>query len=135
MKKGFSLLELIFAIVVIGVIASFAVPKFLDTRDSAVISTLKRDISTIISSVQAYHLSEGDIANIKDAVTLNSENWTIDSENTKKIIDSNECLTFEVKTNTSNEKVLALTINQDASAEICSKLKDNGIETQEYQLM
>ncbi|MEZ4693279.1 MAG: type II secretion system protein [Aliarcobacter sp.] len=33
MKNGFFLLELIFAIVILGIIASFAVPKYLDTKD------------------------------------------------------------------------------------------------------
>ena len=46
MKSAFSLLELIFAIVILGIIASFAVPKLMDTKDSALISTIKRDINT-----------------------------------------------------------------------------------------
>ena len=44
MKFAFSLLELIFVIVVLGIIASFAIPKFIDTKDSALVSTIKRDI-------------------------------------------------------------------------------------------
>ncbi|WP_323595665.1 prepilin-type N-terminal cleavage/methylation domain-containing protein [Aliarcobacter butzleri] len=36
MKPAFSLLELIFAIVVLGIIVSVAVPKFLDTMQKSV---------------------------------------------------------------------------------------------------
>lgn len=134
MKKAFSLLELIFAIVIIGIIASFAVPKLLDTRDSAVISTLKRDISSIISSVQSYHLIQKDIEKISDAIILNEQNWKIDEENANKIQDINECLTIEVKTNDSDIKVLSLQLNE-SSNEICTKLEDEGISSQEYRLL
>lgn len=131
MKKGFSLLELIFAIVIIGVIASFAVPKFLDTKDSAVVSTLKRDISSIISSIQTYHLQVGKIDNISDAITLNSQNWTTDETNSKKISDFKSCVTIEVK---SDE--ISLTLDESNTDNVCAKLKeDEGIETQSYQLL
>ena len=71
LKKGFSLLELIFSIVIIGIIASFAIPKYLDTRDSAVVSTIKRDISSATTSIQSYHLINGKVDKISDAITLN----------------------------------------------------------------
>ena len=34
MKSAFSLLELIFAIVILGIVASFAVPKYMDYADA-----------------------------------------------------------------------------------------------------
>lgn len=49
MKGSFSLLELIFVIVILGIIASFAVPKFLDTKDRATASAIKRDVDTAIT--------------------------------------------------------------------------------------
>jgi len=57
MKNAFSLLELIFAIVVIGIISSFAIPKYLDTKNSAVVSTIKRDISGsfIFNGLKCFH--------------------------------------------------------------------------------
>ena len=78
MKKAFSLLELIFAIVVLGVISSFAIPKYLDTKDSAVVSTIKRDISTITTSVQTYYLINRKIDKISDALSINESNWQVE---------------------------------------------------------
>ena len=48
MKPAFSLLEIIFVIVIFGIVASFAVPKFMDTKDSAQVTTIKRDVNTAI---------------------------------------------------------------------------------------
>ncbi|WP_193311110.1 type II secretion system protein [Poseidonibacter ostreae] len=128
MKKGFSLLELIFAIVVIGIIASFAIPKYLDTRDSALVSTLKRDISTAITSIQSYHLQNGSISKISDAVTLNTTNWTIEDLKITYKDNTTDCAIIEVK-----ESKLNLTVSADAG-DICKKLDEAGIKTTSYDL-
>lgn len=132
MKKGFSLLELIFAIVVIGIIASFAIPKYLDTRDSALISTIKRDIAAATTSIQSYHLVNGKIDKISDAITLNPTHWTIAD---LKIIykeDTKDCVTLEVKENTGTN-TLNLTVDSTAGS-ICKKLDDEGIKTNTFDL-
>lgn len=46
-KKGFTLIELIFVIVILGILASIAIPKFSQTQESAVIAKGKSDISAI----------------------------------------------------------------------------------------
>ena len=88
MKNAFSLLELIFAIVILGIVASFAVPKYLDTKDSALVSTIKRDVSTAVSSIQSYYLLNQKIEKIDDAINLNETNWT---KTDTKITDKNSC--------------------------------------------
>jgi len=133
MKKGFSLLELIFAIVVIGIIASFAIPKYLDTRDSAMASTIKRDIASTTTSIQSYHLVNGTIDKISDAITLNENNWTItDSKITYKD-NEKDCVTLEVKDD-SGTKSLELTVDATATSGICKILTDDGVKTTSYEL-
>lgn len=132
MKKGFSLLELIFAIVVIGIIASFAIPKYLDTRDSALVSTIKRDIASTTTSIQSYHLVNGKIEKISDAITLNPSHWTISD---LKIIykeDTKDCVTLEVKENTGTN-TLELTVDSTAG-NICKELDTEGIKTTTFDL-
>ena len=133
MKKGFSLLELIFAIVVIGIIGSFAIPKYLDTRNSAVASTIKRDISTATTSIQSHYLVNGEITNISDAISLNNEYWT--SDEPLKVIykeGGNNCVVLEVKDDNSS-KVLSLTITP-SSGPICTMLNEDGIVDTDYEL-
>ncbi len=133
MKKGFSLLELIFAIVVIGIIASFAIPKYLDTRDSAMASTIKRDIASATTSIQSYHLVNAKIDKISDAITLNPTHWTItDSKITYK--DNNkDCVSLEVKDN-SGSKSLELVVDSTAKSGICKILTADGIKTSTFDL-
>lgn len=132
MKKAFSLLEMIFAIVIIGIIASFAVPKFLDTRDSAVVSTIKRDVSSVISAVQSYHLINGDISKLSDAIDLNTTNWSVTDSKAIFKDGSNDCVTVELKLEDSN--TLDITIASDAG-DICTKLISKGVKTVSYNLL
>ena len=134
MKSAFSLLELIFAIVILGIVASFAVPKYMDTKDSALVSTLKRDISTVVSSIQSYYLLNQKIDKISDAISVNSTNWTIDATTGTKISDKNSCLSLEIKTATAGDKSLNLTVDDKNTNNICVKLVASGLATTTYEL-
>ncbi|MFY9090038.1 type II secretion system protein [Arcobacter aquimarinus] len=130
MKNGFSLLELIFAIVILGIIASFAVPKYLDTKDSALVSTIKRDINTAINSIQSYYLLNQKIDKLTDTMNLNSSNWTIED---LKMSDKNSCLSLEVKT-TNGIKSIELIVDITKETTICKKIRDSGLVTKSYEL-
>ena len=51
MKRAFTMLELVFVIVVLGILASIALPKLWVTRDDAVVVKVRSDVSTIRSSI------------------------------------------------------------------------------------
>ncbi len=130
MKKGFSLLELIFAIVVIGIIASFAIPKYLDTRDEAVASTIQRDLATATTSIQTYYLTKRSISDISEAVQLNTKNWALDNNKLKiTSTNANDCASLEVK-----DSQIVITISKDAD-DICEKLNELGIESTTIKLI
>ncbi|QKF81397.1 type II secretion system protein [Halarcobacter ebronensis] len=129
MKMAFSLLELIFAIVVIGIISSFALPKYLDTRNQAMASTIQRDVVTAISSIQTYYLINRKIDNIGDALTLNTQYWH--TEKMKTIFDENskDCVILEI----TDEKIQII-VNEEAGS-VCEELVKRGITTQDIDLI
>jgi len=55
MKKAFTLIELLFVIVIIGVLASFAVPKFKNLSTHAKSSGVKSLITSVQSSIDNIH--------------------------------------------------------------------------------
>lgn len=131
-KKAFTLLEMIFAIVVISVIASIAIPKFLSTKNDAVVSTVKQDISTITTSVQSYYLVNSKIDKISDAVNLNSAVWDISDTAVIFNDQDTECIKMEI-VSLESDMELVLTINKDAGS-ICEKLSNSGITSTTYKL-
>jgi len=62
------MIELIFVIVILGILAAVAIPKLAATRDDAKISKLSANVSTLVSDAAAYYTSQGQ-ANWKNANT------------------------------------------------------------------
>ena len=129
MKKGFSIVELIFVIAILGIIASVAVSKLMNSRTSAVITTVKQDVDTITTSIQSYYMLNNKIDKISDCVTLNSDKWNITDKKVEYNINSIPCITIDVQDNKIN-----LNINQ-ASSELCKKIYDAGIKNSSYDLL
>jgi general secretion pathway protein G len=55
MKKSFTLIELIFVIVIIGLLASFAMPKFMSTKAHASAASAKGVISSLRTAIETKH--------------------------------------------------------------------------------
>ena len=131
MKSAFSLLELIFAIVILGIVASFAIPKYMDTKDSALVSTIKRDLNTAVSSLQSYYLLNQKIEKISDVLTINETNWTLSDT---KLSDKNLCLFLEIKTSDTDNKSIEIVVDTQKETTICKKIRDAKIVTASYEL-
>ena len=130
MKRAFSLIEIIFVIVILGIIVSFAAPKLMDTKDSALVSTLKRDVNTAVNSIQSYYLLNQKIDEIKDAINISDTNWDIEK---LKMSDKNSCIELEVK---KNQNIVSIDVQVDSAKDttICKKIRDSGLVSKVYEV-
>ncbi|MDD7090451.1 type II secretion system protein [Campylobacter sp.] len=60
MKKGFTMIELIFVIVILGILASVAIPRLAATREDAEISAAVANLRTLVSDINAYYTVKGE---------------------------------------------------------------------------
>jgi len=60
-KSAFTMIELIFVIVILGILASVAIPKLAATRDDAKIANLAQQIQIAISEIQASVVTKGKV--------------------------------------------------------------------------
>ena len=127
-KNAFSIIELIFTIVVIGIIASVAVPKLMSTKTSAQVASLKQDITTITTSIQSYYLVNGNIDKISDAINVNSSVWDILDTEVKFVENTKTCISIKIDGTNLN-----MTIDSSVG-DICESLSNSGIVTTTYKL-
>ena len=74
MKKGFTMIELIFVIVILGILASVAIPRLAGTREDAEISTAVANLRTLVSDANVYYVTKGDLKT-KGSTTENAK-WS-----------------------------------------------------------
>ena len=63
MKNAFTMIELVFVIVVLGILSSIALPRMSATRDDAETVKLATNVKTLISDLQNYYNSQGCLSN------------------------------------------------------------------------
>ena len=57
-KSGFSMIELVFVIVILGVLAAVAVPRFVTTRTDAQVAMARSDIASTLKAIPARVFAE-----------------------------------------------------------------------------
>ena len=74
MKKGFTMIELIFVIVILGILAAVAIPKLAATRDDAKAASIKTDIGTTMQAVPAWFQGQKE-ASFINAMSIDTNVW------------------------------------------------------------
>lgn len=73
------MIELIFVIVILGILAAVAIPRLAATRDDARAAGIKSDVGTASTAVPAWYQGQKDVR-ISQAIQLDSGTWTKTSE-------------------------------------------------------
>ena len=59
-QRGFATLEIIMVVVIIGILATIAVPNFSNVTEKANTAKIQSDLTTIDSAIQMYYMEKGE---------------------------------------------------------------------------
>ena len=129
MKKGFTMIELIFVIVILGVLASVAIPRLAATRDDAEVAKAATNLTTAVSDITAYYTAKG---SFKDSAGAKITDFTkitnaLDKGGKLNVKGKTTCVTVELPNDAANgSDAVKITLKFDgngANDAVCKTLK------------
>jgi general secretion pathway protein G len=139
-RSGFTMIELIFVIVILGILAAVAIPKLAATRDDAKIAKGSSEVSTLINDVGAYYTAQGAFGaiNLMTNVVVDGNTVAVDgnaepsaSATVVYQVDGTDCIDVEF---TGDGNVTASNSTPVNTAAVCAGIrtvlnKNNVIDT------
>ena len=128
MKKGFTMIELIFVIVILGILASVAIPRLAGTRTDAEVATTVANLRTIVSEVSSYYVAHGNFNNVnwKDLtnVPLGSAATTpATTAANLKVGETANCITVQAVAKSATTKAPAhIQFGTNTAAGVCAEV-------------
>ncbi|TQR60356.1 prepilin-type N-terminal cleavage/methylation domain-containing protein [Campylobacter troglodytis] len=116
MRGAFTILELIFVIIILGILAAIALPRLTASKDEAEISKALSNIKTIISDLSSYALKNdmlsntASMSNVTELENVDLSNFTGTRIVKFKVGNDEECVRF-VFINESNVLALGIATN------------------------
>jgi len=70
-RKGFTLIELLIVVVIIGILAAIAIPKFANTKQKAIVASMKSDLRNLVTAQEAFFSDNNNYASAIGTAQVN----------------------------------------------------------------
>lgn len=137
-SSAFTMIEMVFVIVILGILSAVAIPMFSATRNDARISKMAMDIGTISTDISAYAVANANTTTdlslmssaMKSLVNMGEADVSVDKTAIIKI-DNVDCISITIESNVTNEDLNVSLIS--STNDLCLKLQ-NRIDETNYEI-
>ena len=128
MRKGFTMIELIFVIVILGVLASVAIPRLAATRDDAEVAKAATNLTTAVSDITAYYTAKGNFKNSTSNANVTFDKLTnaLDKDGYLNVKGKTKCAQITLPTFNSTSSKVNLTVDFSSAGNadpVCVQLR------------
>ncbi|WP_345989447.1 hypothetical protein WCX18_03005 [Sulfurimonas sp. HSL1-2] len=136
-RNAFTMIELIFIILILGVLAAIAIPKFAATRDDAKTSRMAHNIMTTAFEISTFVVSkanvEADFTVMSNTAKLMNNLGTVTLSNYKadyNFGNVSPCVTLEVQNPNAQIVYLSIAVHPAGGDDMCTAMQgliDDGV--------
>ena len=113
-KRGFTIIELLVVVVIIGILAAIAIPKFSATKDKARMASVKSDLRNTMTAEEAYFADYSTFGSLTDL--QNNSNYSLSTGNAGTVIPAANGYTATISNATITTGVTQCTVQSGAGA-------------------
>ena len=131
-SRAFSMMELLFVLVILGILASLALPRISFSRTNALSIAIQNDLQTIITSTQEYAITNNLTTQntnpqwLVSYLNLSPQRWVISGDSLKignngTLDSANDCLSVRFD----GVDFLQIIFNRGVNSNLCKNLFKN----------
>ena len=121
------MIELIFVIVILGILASVAIPRLAATREDAEISAAVANLRTLVSDVTAYYTAKGEFGTAKwneitNVPLANAGGTNATADGNLKVGNVNDCIKVKLVEKTATAPAHIVFTKQSSPTGACDQV-------------
>ena len=113
-RKGFTIIELLIVVVIIGLLASIAIPKLGATKDKAKMASVRNDLRNTMTAQEAYFYDYSTFGNLSQLQA--ASNYNLSTGNTGAVTGASNGYTATISNPTISQGFTQCTVQSGAGA-------------------